>query len=126
MLTALEYIKPKAYADTVYVDNMISLVLVEDLKALRDLTVNQSTQLRLLIEDVLEHKSFETVAVHDEFKAHANNMNRVRYWYKELLAEIAESNLMVKIVSSLYGREMNLVKFGDVADLIRKSNYALA
>jgi hypothetical protein len=43
---------------------------------------------------MLEHKPFPLVTVHDEFKAHANNINQVRWHYKEILAEIADSNVL--------------------------------
>jgi hypothetical protein len=84
-----------------------------------------------IIERVLGHNSFETLYIHDAYKSHPNNANIVRYWYKELLAELAESDVMSDIFSQISGRrEVYLpVKGGlsktEMARRIRASNYAI-
>lgn len=75
---------------------------------------------------MLGHKPFPLVTVHDEFKAHANNVNQVRFHYKEILAELAESNVLDDLLSQVYGQPVKFEKLSsDLATKIRNSNYAL-
>jgi len=62
----------------------------------------------------------------DEFKAHANNVNWVRYHYKEILAELAESEILDDLISQITGNGYRFVKLSsDLGDKIRESEYAL-
>lgn len=79
-----------------------------------------------ILNGMLQYQPFELVTVHDEFKAHANNMNWVRWQYKEILAEIADSNVLDDILSQIHGHPGTFNKLSfNLGDLIRKSNYAL-
>ena len=79
-----------------------------------------------IVTKMLEHKPFPLVTVHDEFKAHANNINMVRWHYKEILADIADSNLLDDLLSQLHGvpGSFNKLSF-NLGNQIRNSNYAL-
>ena len=80
-----------------------------------------------IVNRMRQHRPFELVTVHDEFKAHANNMNRVRYWYKEILAEIADSNVLDDLLSQIHGTPGTFKKLSsNLGDLIRQSNYGLS
>ena len=63
----------------------------------------------------------------DEFKAHPNNINWVRWQYKEILADIAEANVLDDLLSQIYGvpGSFNKLSF-NLADLIREGEYGLA
>lgn len=97
-------------------------------------TVNQlsSEHIQKLIDIVammLQHKPFELITIHDAFHAHPNNCNWVRAHYREILAEIAESKLLDDLLSQVYGVKgtfPRLSKPGELAALIRQSNYALS
>lgn len=79
-----------------------------------------------ILNGMLQYQPFELVTVHDEFKAHANNMNWVRWQYKEILAEIADSNVLDDILGQIHGHPGTFNKLSfNLGDLIRKSNYAL-
>ena len=82
--------------------------------------------LAVMVQGMLKHPPFELVTVHDEFKAHANNMNQVRWMYREIMAEIADSNVLDDLLSQIMGvpGTFNKLSF-NLADQIRKSNYAL-
>lgn len=73
----------------------------------------------------------EVVCIHDAFKAHPNHCNTIRYWYKEILAELAESDLLSHIFTEIAGEEVEYenVKTGytkqEMAALIRQSEYAI-
>lgn len=79
-----------------------------------------------ILTGMLAYQPFELVTVHDEFKAHANNMNHVRWQYREILAEIAESNVLDDILSQIHGvpGTFNKLSFNLPAQ-IRNSAYAL-
>lgn len=74
---------------------------------------------------MLEHEPFELVTVHDSFGSHAVNLNRVRFWYKEILAELNESEILTSIWNHL-GKKGTFKKKANIADLIRGGEYALA
>lgn len=78
------------------------------------------------LSKMLELGSSPVLTVHDAFRMHCNHANTVRYWYKELLAELAESNILQFIVSQIVGKQVKYVKKSNkLADLIRKSNYSV-
>lgn len=79
-----------------------------------------------MVEGMLQYDPFELVTVHDEFKAHANNINHVRYQYKEILADIADSNVLDDLMSQLHGKPGTFNKLSNnLGDLIRRSEYGL-
>ena len=56
----------------------------------------------------------------------ANNINWVRAHYREIMAEIADSDVLNDIVSQIYGMPVTFNKLSfNLGDYIRKSNYAL-
>jgi len=80
-----------------------------------------------MVEYMLSYKPFEVVTVHDEFKCHANNMNVLRQTYINVLAEIAESDLVDDLLGQLYRTPLKYKKLSsNLGELIRKSNYALS
>lgn len=75
---------------------------------------------------MIQHRPFPLITVHDEFKAHPNHLNQVRYWYKEILAEIAGSHLIDDLLSQIHGEPGFYTKLStDLGDKIKRSNYAL-
>ncbi|OZB41172.1 MAG: hypothetical protein B7X50_07695 [Alishewanella sp. 34-51-39] len=84
-------------------------------------------ELKLMVETMLQYKAFEIVTIHDSFAAHANNVNWVRHWYKEILAELAESEILSDIMGQLHGCTGQYQKLSsNLADYIRDSNYSLS
>lgn len=96
-----------------------------------ELEVGYLVRMVKLITKVLEYKSFEIICIHDAYKAHANNCNVLRYWYKELLAELAESDILSDMFSEITGEDEEYIpaKGGisktEMAKLIRASEYAI-
>ena len=79
-----------------------------------------------LAATMLEHRPFKMLTVHDAFRTHANNCNRLRFWYKELLAELSESNILSDILSQITGQNIKFLKYSkDMPKYIRNSNYTL-
>lgn len=89
------------------------------------LTVEHSQKLLNVLNRMLENKPFHIITVHDAFRCLVSNGNAVRYWYKEILAELAESNVLQYLLTELMGRPIQFKKYAEIADLIRNSNYAL-
>jgi len=93
------------------------------------LSYSNSDLLRLdyLISTSLLHKSFPLVCVHDEFKAHANNMNHVRHHYIEIFAQLGDSDLLANILTQVNQAPVTIDKVTPyISTLIRQSNYALS
>lgn len=81
-----------------------------------------------IVNDMLSYKPFPILTVHDAFGAHANNCDLTRYWYKEIMADMADSNLLEMLMCQLYqiteGKYEKLSS--NLGDKIRNSNYALS
>ena len=73
---------------------------------------------------MLSHKPFPLVTVHDAFTSHPNNIDQVRFHYKEIMAELAESNLMNDLLTQLGSKPVNK-PVSNLSSLIRNSSYAL-
>jgi len=96
----------------------------ESVKGLNDHHVDK---LLTIAESMLSHRPFELVTIHDEFKAHPNNLNHVRQHYIDIMAEIAESNVLDDLLSQIYGAKGHFQKLSsNLGALIRGSNYALS
>lgn len=106
---------------------MVDLVVVEHFKErhLKELPSSYLKKLKRKLLTVLEYPSFELVTVHDQFACHPNHCNRMRWWYKEILAELSESRTLVFILSALFKEEVSLTPLAPVGHLIRNSNYGL-
>lgn len=92
--------------------------------------VNVPEHLRIrliqLANTMLQYKPFDVLTVHDAFRIHPNHGDALRFHYKEILAELAESELLSSIVSQIKGKKVKFKKLSnDLADEIRKSNYAI-
>jgi len=70
---------------------------------------------------------FYLAPIHDCFYAHPNNMNAVRQMYRELLAEVAQMNLVTSILSQIGNRRITYTKLTSALDeQILESEYALS
>lgn len=84
-------------------------------------------KLQKIAESMLKHHPFELVTIHDAFLSHCNNVNYVRQAYINILADIAESNLLDDLLSQLHGKAGHFNKLSNnLGSLIRNSNYALS
>ena len=80
-----------------------------------------------IITQMLRHKPFKLVTIHDAFHSHPNYCNFVRSHYREILADIADSNLLDDLLSQVYGTKGTFPKLSNnLGEIIRKSNYGLS
>ena len=95
-------------------------------EVLQLLTDDHLEALASIVNGMLQYQPFPLVTVHDEFKAHPNNLNWMRWQYKEILAEIADSNVLDDLLSHIHKApgQFNKLSF-NLGDQIRDSNYAL-
>lgn len=120
--------KLQYYIDQFNRSTLASAVIIPHINAgnVQALSDEHIEALLKITGDMIQHKPFELVTVHDEFKALANNVNYVRYHYKVILAEIADSNLVDDLLSQIHGYHGTFPKRSfNLADKIRSSEYAL-
>ncbi len=107
---------------------MMSLVEVEYLtvETIEEYSDNQLAQLLEQIDTSLKFGSFEIVTIHDEFKCHANHMNKLRKHYNTILWEMYNSELLNDIVHQISGQYVQTNPIdNNVADAILESDYAI-
>lgn len=79
-----------------------------------------------ILSKMVEYGSSPVLTVHDAYFAHPNHCNAVRYWYKELCAELADSNILVFLVSQIVNQRVGYDKLSSsLSQYIRESNYGL-
>lgn len=72
-------------------------------------------------------KPFKLLAIHDCFKFHANYGNDVREQYRNILAELADSNILSSIATQIRGTYTPVNKITpNLSTHIRQSEYALS
>lgn len=86
------------------------------------------TKLLSITDDMLTYKPFPIITVHDAFGCHANNCDITRYWYKEILADFADSDMLSMLMNQLFQSTDGVYEklSNDLGDKIRNSNYALS
>ena len=130
-----EYVIPEHYVEEaampvhLYIKTgLADIVCINNIeKIVHQLPHDMLRKLLHTLKTMLQHEPFEVITVHDSFACHANHCNTLRYWYKEILAEIAESTLLNHLLTQIYGEECNFKKINpNLASLIRNSNYGLS
>ena len=107
---------------------IVDVVILPWLSAnnIRLLPTDYLKNLNTILQGMLEHKPFPIITIHDEYKCHPNNMNHLRRHYRDVLAELADANLMEDILSQLLGIKGTFTKLSDdLGTYIRQSNYSL-
>jgi hypothetical protein len=77
--------------------------------------------------DTFPKSPFEVISVHDCFRCLPNYGNDLRQQYNNILAEIAESNMLGYLVSQILGRGITVSKLDPTMGKdVRLANYALS
>ena len=91
-----------------------------------NLSYNHLKHLNHIVGLMEKHEPFELVTVHDDFKCHPNNVNHMRFMYKEILAELAEADLLTWMFRSILKCDGTYKKLSEnLGEVIRGSNYGL-
>lgn len=91
-----------------------------------DYTKGDLIRLAEIVKMTLEYQAYFMYTVHDAYFNSPLHMNRTRFMYTEIMAEIADSDLFADILSQISGKKVKVEKYGEIGDIIRQSNYALA
>lgn len=74
-----------------------------------------------------KQQGFLMAPIHDCFYAHPNYMDNVRQNYNQILAWIANRNLVPEILSQIAGRKVSYTPHSNqIADYVRDANYSLS
>lgn len=112
-----------------------SIRIIDEIKSQADtykLSKEHREKLISILSKMVQHGYIETCAIHDCFTALPKHMNYIRYWYKEMLADIVESNLLVYLYNQInisnYFEEDPISKTlrKSIAKEVRNSNYGLS
>ena len=107
--------------------SVVILSWIKDGHQTQHLSTEHLKQLGAIVKGMGAYTSFEVVTIHDCFKIHPNNANHVRWQYKEIMAELAESEILGDILSQIHGTKGTYTKLSnDLGEKIRGSNYALS
>lgn len=92
------------------------------------LSTEHLQQLSSIILSMLQHKPFPVITIHDSFAAHPNNLNQLRKHYINIMAELAESNLLTSIMNEITGNTDGVYekKSENLGQLIRGGQYAIS
>lgn len=108
------------------VADVVILPYLDDVNV-QGLSKEHIESLSRIVQGMLQYRPFELVTIHDAFASHANNVNWVRWQYKEILADLADSNLLDDLLSQIHGMPGKFNKLSsNLGDLIRGSAYALS
>ncbi len=116
------------YLDLYEASKMADVVILPYLtpENVGNLSYNHLKHLNHIVGLMEKHEPFELVTVHDDFKCHPNNVNHMRFMYKEILAELAEADLLTWMFRSILKCDGTYKKLSNnLADFIRASNYGL-
>lgn len=111
------------YETTSMADTVIVPYL--NLDNINQLSDNHIDKLINLIEDVCSYPAFEIITIHDSYACHPNHCDRLRYWYKEILAELAESTTLAHILTQLWHKPISFKPLDKLGESIRQSNYGI-
>lgn len=82
-----------------------------------------------MLEMCLEHKPFEIITIHDDFKCSPVNANQMRRVYADIIGDLVDSTLIDDLLNQLYQDDKVIEKHGNVKELakiVRESNYGIS
>ena len=87
------------------------------------------TKLLRMLNMCLEHKPFEIITIHDDFKCSPVNANQMRRVYADIIGDMVDSTLVDDLLNQVYQDDKVMQKLGDVKELakiVRESNYGIS
>lgn len=112
--------------------NILTVRIIEyikDIAQLLQLSKKHRTELKQLLSKMVQYKSFDIAVVHDSFSCLPCNMNYVRYWYNDVLANTVHSNALQFLLNQVCIEPPALPKCDEksylLANQVRNSNYGI-
>ena len=91
-----------------------------------DMTNEELVGMYINLEDVLSYKPFSVLTVHDCYAVHSNHVNRLRYWYNQIMARLSVSGILDDICSQIMGKDVFIpFDYEDVFNDIKENDYAI-
>lgn len=104
-----------------------SILPLLDSDSISSISIDLLEDLGALVQDILQYPSFSIITGHDEFKCHANHMNRLRYHYRNILADLADSHVINDILNQVTGsNRITGPRRSTLGPMIRKAVYPLS
>lgn len=102
---------------------LLPFLTKENVRILSDKHLDQLVE---MTDQMLKHNPFPVITNHDAFYCHANNMNYLRFHYRETMARLAESEILSDLLTQLFGKPGKWTKLSQgLGDKVRKSNYGI-
>ena len=105
---------------------LFDVLTSQTIKLMDDLHIEQMIR---MANEMLKHKPFEIVTVHDEFKCHPNNCNQMCFHYASILADLARGRALEDVLEQITGHTPHYDRAMDgneLAELIMESRYAIS
>lgn len=110
----------------------LSIRIVDEIHSIEDvakLSTEHRTKLKEVLLRMVQYEPFEVVMIHDSFSAISNNLNYVRYWYNDMVANIVDSDLLQYLLNQISPQPIELnpqLNYRKVlAELVRNSSYGI-
>lgn len=102
---------------------------IKDMYQILKLSQSHRDKLKEILTRMHQQGTFELICIHDSFCCLCKYGNFIRYWYKEIMADMVESDLLPFLVNQIkdIGLEHHVPKEHRklVANLVRQSNYGI-
>ena len=106
--------------------NQVSVVAIEYLNkdSLINLSKGYRAKLLVILEEVVQWPPFEIKNVHDDFMCLPNHVNRMKFWFQELLVETYQSNWWMDVYSKLTSEDHSYLKEEPKEEIIQQIRLA--
>lgn len=113
-------------AQNALLSDYVSIALLDYRDWEESLSEELIERLRGKLAKQVEFGTFDLVTVHDCFGSHVNHSEAVSYWYRNIMAELADSQVFQFIARQITGDDsLTFEKEGNWGYLIKESKYAI-
>lgn len=122
--------KESEYLNVWYRTGMVDMTMINGTtEEIAGYPKEMRTKLLRMLNMCLEHKPFEIITIHDDFKCSPVNANQMRRVYADIIGDIVDSTLVDDLLNQLYQDDKRIEKHGNVKELakiVRESNYGIS
>lgn len=130
LTTLNHYHKESEYLDVWYRTGMVDMTMINgNIMEIAGYPTEMRTKLLRMLNMCLEHKPFEIITIHDDFKCSPVNANQMRRVYSDIIGDLVDSTLVDDLLNQLYQDDKVVEKQGNVKELAkiaRESNYGIS
>lgn len=130
LTTLNHYHKESEYLDVWNRTGMVDMTMINGTTMeIAGYPIEMRTKLLRMLNMCLEHKPFEIITIHDDFKCSPVNANQMRRVYADIIGDLVDSTLIDDLLNQLYQDDKVIEKHGNVKELakiVRESNYGVS